>query len=365
VLHAAPYLWSGAGSVITRLIESQQGRHAVGVITSPGRRELRNWPAYDRRIARSGAWRRRIDLFHRDDATFWTAVSAMRQAIEEFEPDVLHTHAGTPTGVAILARSASSRPEVPIVAHFYSWGLGRPQWMNDMDLWAFGRADAAICSARAYREILRTGGVRASRLRLIPWGLSQGTRPRTTLRREQVIGTLGRIERRKGQLDLVRAFARVRLTQPDARLEIVGPIAETAYADQIRAAIAQLGLRRAVTLTGHVDDPARVVRRWSAYVSLSCDEGQGLAVLEAMSLGVPVVALRAPGIEDFLVDGHTGLCANRKTPNEISTLVSRLLDDHDLSSRVASKAAAMVRRRYSWQRTVQQIDALYRQVERF
>ena len=363
MLHAAPYLWSGAGSVITRLIESQVDRHTVGLITSPVAGDLRNWPSYDRRVVRSGAWRRRIDLFHRDEAAFWTAVSAMRRAIDAFGPDVLHTHAGTPTAAAVLARAASSRPDAPIVAHFYSWGLGRPLWMNEMDLWAFGRADAAVCSARAYRAILLSGGVRRSLLRVIPWGLSMDTAPRLAHRR-QVIGTLGRIERRKGQLELVRAFARLRSQWPGLRLEIVGPVAEKSYAAAIRSEIARRGLRDAVTLPGHVKNPGALVCGWSAYVSLSSDEGQGLAVLEAMALGVPVVALRAPGVEDYLVNGRTGLCANRRSPKEVATLIDRILDDDARASRLAARAAAMVRRRFSWPRTVETIDALYRDVER-
>jgi len=167
VLHAAPYLWSGAGRVITDLLDSQRQRHTVALVTSPRSGELRNWPAYDRRIAALRIRHERIDLFHRDGATFWPAVAQMQRAIDSFKPDVIHTHAGTPTAIASLARQASSRVDTPIASHFYSWGIGRPQRMNEMDLCAFISADRVICSARAYRDVLLAGGIAKRRLQMM------------------------------------------------------------------------------------------------------------------------------------------------------------------------------------------------------
>jgi glycosyltransferase involved in cell wall biosynthesis len=362
VLHAAPYLWSGAGRVITDLLDAQRQRHTVALVTSPRSGELRNWPAYERRVAARRIRHDRIDLFHREAATFWPAVAAMQKAIESFRPDVIHTHAGTPTAVASLARE-SCGAEMPIVSHFYSWGLGRPEWMNTMDLSAFATADVAVCSANAYRDILLKGGIAKRRLRMIPWGLpgeafadASAQRPRSA----PVIGTLGRIERRKGQLDLVRAFAQLRRRCPALRLEIVGPVADELYAAEIREAIEAAHLVEWVTLTGHVASPQRYLRRWAAYVSLSSDEGQGLAVLEAMAAGVPVVALAVAGVEDYLTHGQTGLAAHTRRPAHVATLVQQLLDDPRLAQRLSTRARKMVEDQFSWTRTVDQIDGIYR-----
>jgi starch synthase len=236
--------------------------------------------------------------------------------------------------------------------------------MNAMDLSAFATADIAVCSANAYRTILLNGGIAKRRLRMIPWGLPNEVFAGVGLTRARaiapVIGTLGRIERRKGQLDLVRAFAQLRRRFPQLRLEIVGPVAEELYAAEIRETIEAAHLADSVTLTGHVANPHRYVRRWAAYVSLSSDEGQGLSVLEAMAARVPVVALAVAGIEDYLVHERTGLAARTQRPAHVAGLVQRLLDDPCLAQRLSGRARAMVGDRFSWARTVEQIDDIYR-----
>jgi glycosyltransferase involved in cell wall biosynthesis len=234
--------------------------------------------------------------------------------------------------------------------------------MDVMDLWAFARAEVTICSARAYRHALFEGGLASRRLRLLPWGVPAGKggkRPGSTRATTPIIGTLGRIERRKGQLDLVRAFARLRSRRPDVRLEIVGPVADQAYGAEITATVERLKLEGAVRLTGHVVDPQRHVEQWSVYVSLSEDEGQGLAVLEAMASGVPVVALRAAGVEDYLTNERTGLTARSRSAPHIAGLINRLLTDRQLAARLTRSALRMVHRRYSWGRTVERIEAIY------
>jgi glycogen(starch) synthase len=236
--------------------------------------------------------------------------------------------------------------------------------MNTMDLWAFGTADVVVCSALAYRDVLLKGGVAKRRLRLIPWGLPNDAfvEADAPQRAAPIIGTLGRIERRKGQLDLVRAFAQLQRRFPELRLELVGPVAEEVYAAEIRESIDRLKLGDAVTLTGHVADPHRYLRRWSAYVSLSSDEGQGLAVLEAMAAGVPVVALAVAGVEDYLTHERTGLAASSRNSTQVAALVQRLLSDSSLARRLALRARTMVQRRYSWSRTVEEIEAIYRRL---
>lgn len=358
ILHVAPFLWSGAGRVIAALAADQARRAPVIVVTTHRRGDLADWPAYRRTLRRAGVRHVRIDTFAREAATTWASAERLAALLRDERPRVIHSHAGMPTAVAALARDLAGQP-IRLVAQMYSWGPDRPAWMNTQDLWAFRQADHVVSSARAYSRLLRAGGVPARRLTYLPWGLDLAALPfRGPVSADPpVLGFVGRIEPRKQQIALVEAFALLRRSRPDVRLELVGPVADEAYAAALRTTIARLRLERAVHLLGLVPDVGRVVRRWSLFVSLSADEGQGLAVLEAMALGVPVAARVVAGIEDFLVDGRTGVALPpRGGPATAARLRQALAAP---SAAIVRRARARVERDYDWATMLARVDRLY------
>jgi len=365
ILHIAPHLWSGAGSVITRLCEHQQRRRPVAIATTGGGPPAGDWPAYRTRLRRAGVRHVTLDTFQRAPAVYWDSAARLAAMFDTLRPAVVHAHAGVPTALAVIARTLSGvRPRV--IGQMYSWGVGRPAWMDRHDAWAFAQADVAVCSAHAYHRALRALGVPAARLVYLPWGLPldtlpwRGGGPPPVDASSPVIGFVGRLEPRKGQLELVEAFARVRRTWPQARLELVGPVADRAYAAAVRDAIRVRGVRDAVRLRGRVSDVPAILRTWDLFVSLSADEGQGLAVLEAMAIGVPVAARIVRGIEDFLLDGGTGWAIPGRSPAATAAAMCRVLDDAAGSRTVARRARRMVERRYDWTRMMAAFERLYR-----
>jgi glycosyltransferase involved in cell wall biosynthesis len=362
ILHLAPFLWSGAGSVITRLCEHQRRAGPVVLATTGTSGSLRDWPSYRTRLRRAGVGHVRLDGFHRDPERFWACAARLTRLLDATAPSVVHAHAGVPTALAVVA-AATARQRPRIVAQMYSWGPDRPAWMDQQDVWAFSQADRVVYSAHTYGAMLRAGGVAARRLVYLPWGLPLEALPWREPRPPQGagprVGFVGRIEPRKGQLALVDAFARLRRAVPAATLHLVGPVADRAYAAQVRAAIRRHGLSGAVHLTGHVPDVPRVLREWDLFVSLSEDEGQGLAVLEAMAVGVPVVARPVPGIEDFLVDGRTGWAVPAASAG-VAAAMRHALADASAARRVSRQARRLVEQRYDWAAMVARFDRLYR-----
>lgn len=361
ILHVIPTLWSGAGDVLTHLCELQSERDDVMVVSSALRGALADWPAYRRRLRAAGVRHAAVNTFERAPEVFWRSAGQLRNLARAWAPDVVHTHAGVPTlAWALSGASAEARH----VAHMYSWGAGRPAWMNDMDLAGFRQAHRAVCSAKRYEQLLLDGGVDARRLAYIPWGVRvdridaalAARRPSTKVR----IGFIGRVEPRKGQLDVIAAFAAVRRRVPQATLAFVGPDADADYAARCRDEVARLGLAAHVTWHGHVRDVAPKLVTWQLFVSLSSDEGQGLAVQEAMAARVPVVSLAAPGLEDFVTDGRTGRVVRSRKPAEVARAIVATFRDGKASARMARAAERLVRDRYGWPRCAAAIDRLYR-----
>ena len=362
ILHVAPFLWSGAGRVITRLCADQRRTREVALVTTGASDGLADWPSYRRALRRAGVKHHGIDVFHRDVERFWAAATRLSHLISTFQPAVIHAHAGVPAALAAIARDQSGS-RARLVAQMYSWGPDRPGWMNTQDGWAFRQADRVVCSAHAYWKLLAAHGVVTSHMSYLPWGLDLTALPYCPrVARPSpapVIGFVGRIEPRKGQVALVEAFARLRRAHPAAQLELVGPVADEAYARALTTAIARLKLGAAVRVTGQVKDVTRFVRRWSLFVSLSSDEGQGLAVLEAMALGVPVAARRVAGIEDFLDHGRTGWVIPATGAAGTAAAIRGALAAPEARA-VTRRARTMIERRFDWDTMLHRFDQLYR-----
>lgn len=363
ILHLIPFLWSGAGDVVTRLAASQRETGTVGIVTSGSSRGQSDWPAYLERMAEAGVHHFEVDLFDRSPDVFWDAVAKLGRIVREFRPDVVHCHAGVPAAGAAAVRSTGAK--FTLIGQLHSWGNDRPDWMNTMDLWGFGRCDRVISNADTYRSILRESGIPHARIVSIPWGLDlerirSGARPAARRRRLGAkLGFVGRIEPRKRQLELIDAFGAVAGRGRDLTLELVGPVADAAYGARVTEVVRSRGLESRVDMTGQVRSVYSRVEDWDVFVSLSSDEGQGMAVLEAMALGVPVVATDAPGIRDYLRDGLNGFVPRSVAPDDVADTLEWVLDHPGEMARAVSGARDMVEQQYSWDRTVLGMDALY------
>jgi glycosyltransferase involved in cell wall biosynthesis len=127
-----------------------------------------------------------------------------------------------------------------------------------------------------------------------------------------VLGFSGELRAKKGMAFLLEAFRQVRLARP-TRLLVIGEVRPRDRGEYVRT-LAAAGITDGITLTGHLAEPAEVVR----YLRL-CDlfllpslwEGMPNSLLEAMATGVPVIASDAGGIPEVMHDGVTGLLLPR------------------------------------------------------
>lgn len=115
-----------------------------------------------------------------------------------------------------------------------------------------------------------------------------------------LLGTVGRLSPEKGHRRLLDAFAQVRRRHPRARLVIVGEGPERPVLQQ---RIAELGLEDDVLLTGALANPYPVMRELDLFVLSSHYEGQGIVLLEALTLGRAVLSTDIPGPQSVLADG--------------------------------------------------------------
>jgi glycosyltransferase involved in cell wall biosynthesis len=144
---------------------------------------------------------------------------------------------------------------------------------------------------------------------------------------------VGRLIREKGIYDLVEAFSTLR-SKRACHLTFAG---EGPEAEELQARASQLGVADDVELTGHLheDELARLYRRADVLV-LPTYFGEGLptVLLEAMSVGLPIVTTRIRGAADHLVEGENALFVPPRQPDALAEALDGLLDDDALRSRM-------------------------------
>jgi sugar transferase (PEP-CTERM/EpsH1 system associated) len=175
-----------------------------------------------------------------------------------------------------------------------------------------------------------------------------------------VIGTLGRFEPVKDQLNLARAFVELLQRRPElrarARLVLVG---DGALHGEIESVLDQGDVRELCWLPGFRDDAAALYRCLDVFVLPSRREGISNTLLEAMASGVPVVATRVGGNPEILSEGETGQLVPAEDPPALADALQDYLDDPALlrhHGRVAREAAL---RDFSLRAMVDRYQAVY------
>lgn len=170
----------------------------------------------------------------------------------------------------------------------------------------------------------------------------------------------GRLHPAKGYDVLVEAAALLVSDVPGLTIDVHGAVQQgsEAHADDLRRRIDALGLGDVVRLLGHRERPWETWGGAAAYVLPSKEEAFGLALLEAMACGLPVIATRTAGPSDIVEDGRTGLLVAPGDPVELAAAVHRLLTEPSTASALGQAARRAVLDRYSADRYVTDTAAM-------
>ena len=173
-----------------------------------------------------------------------------------------------------------------------------------------------------------------------------------------VVGMVARLAPVKGQHHALAALARLRSEGVDAQLVLVGGDAHglaPRYEPKLREQAAALGVGDAVTFAGQVADPRPYLSLFDVFLSAAPDEGFGIALLEAMALGVPVVAVDAGGPREIVQDGRSGVLVASAASEHLAAALSRVALDPDLRRALGAAARARVRERFTGDRMAAEV----------
>jgi glycosyltransferase involved in cell wall biosynthesis len=221
--------------------------------------------------------------------------------------------------------------------------------------WCGKDVDVAVCVSDAVARSLAPSGVSC---RVVRNGTAWPIEPAQPVSDPVVIGECARLIPYKGQDVLLEAAAL--LGRRDVEVELVGGHfpRDRRYAEAIAARAAQPDLAATVRLVGEVSDPLDRMRRWSVAVLPTTEPDPApLAVVEAMSLGVPVVTTDHGGSPEVL--GDAGLLVPPDDPAAVAAAVARLLDDPDLRARCARAGREIVASRFTIEHQHEEVLELF------
>lgn len=270
--------------------------------------------------------------------------------LHTFASQVLGTRAALRAGARVVRTEHSTR----VFDDPSCWVFSR---------WSLRRADVSVSVSEHLRTVTRAhapwastktcvvpNGVDVTRFAVAPVPAFSPPEPFRFV-------ALGRLDRRKGLDIAFHALADV----PGAVLHVVGEGSERAALVELART---LGIADRVQWTGHCDDVRAPLTTAHAALSSARTEGLGIALLEAMACGRPVVALPVGGVPEFVHEGTTGWLAPHADAISLAATMRRAMQSSGELERRGQRARALVVERYSLEAMREGYERIYAKLDR-
>jgi glycosyltransferase involved in cell wall biosynthesis len=276
-----------------------------------------------------------VDAFH------------LARTIRRHEVDAVLTSSTVLLAPVLAARLA----RVPVFSHAREWPTSRS---GKAVFWLQRRCSDVVVAISA-GVAARFAGPGRARIVSIPDGITAGESkpPAASFDRPVRLCVIGSLTGGdgKGQHRAVETLAQLHRLRVDARLSVVGPVLDEAYAERVRETARRLDMAGRVELTGSVDDIPALLRDHD--ILLFCSS-QGadvtpLVLMEALVEERPVVAADVGSVAEVLMDGECGTVVPAEDPAAMAAGVAALLADPEAARAQARRGAERVRLHYDRQ----------------
>jgi glycosyltransferase involved in cell wall biosynthesis len=293
-------------------------------------------------------------------------VDRLAQRSSEAQVQVLHAH--TPR-TAMIASLITRRTGIPWIYHVHSPAVRdstrvMQNWINDcVERLSLLNVHRMITVSKSLRhEMLKRGWPR-KRVISIANGVAE-QEPIFAIdrieRSEWTLGMVALIRPRKGIEVLLHSFREVCQRTPHVRLDVIGGFETPEYESKVRSMTHELGIDHAVRWRGFTRDVTSALRELDVLVLPSLfGEGMPMVVLEAMAVGIPIVATRVEGTPEVVRDGREGYLAEPANAPSLAETIDKMIGDRHAWCRMSQQAWTRHRENFSDTRMAQRVAAVY------
>jgi glycosyltransferase involved in cell wall biosynthesis len=268
-------------------------------------------------------------------------VPQLLKRARDFRPDVILAHGARMNVWGACVGKALNVPSVSVEHNVDDWRASSPL-RNSLDRHVASVNAHRIAVSKAVATMLQRYAIIApEKVTIIPNAVRPlASRGRNDIRRQLGIPlhwtallSVGRLVRQKGHEFLLRALPPLMEEFPDMGLVIIGE--GELKCDLVRLS-EDLSIQARVIFAGSHSSASELMSAFDIFVQPSLWEGMPLAVLEAMTAGVPVVATRVGGIPEAIEHEQSGLLVNAGVPSELTEALRTLLVDKCLRERMTA-----------------------------
>lgn len=287
-----------------------------------------------------------------------TKIGEFRSSYNPFGPIIIHAH-GPRAGFFALK---TLKPDETLVYTEHIW-TDEYQLKNPINTWLqlkglrkiLNRAQKIIAVSSPVAKFLGQF-VDKKKIEIIPNAIDFNPPAGRRQKDEMIVGSVGSLNFAKGQKYLIQAFSTISKKFPEARLEIVG---DGPLKEQLKEQAESLGLSDKIKFLGQKEDIKSIIENWSVFALPSVSETFGIAILEAFSLMIPVVASRVGGVVDIIKNDENGILVPAKNSQALATEIIDILDNDRKAARLAVSALSTLKNRFTWDKIITEIEKVY------
>ena len=286
--------------------------------------------------------------------------------IERERPDIVHAVMYQAIQIARMAKPLAAAPFKLISSPRVNY-RSRSMWTLLVDRWLKERDDLLIAECDASRRfLLERLGYKPGKMITIRNGVDLAGWPPSKIDRQKkrmtlrlgaadiLIGGVGRLDRQKGFATLIEAMSR--LKSAPLRCAILGDGPERPH---LEALIRRHHLERSVWLLGEKGEIPSWLSAFDLYCLPSLWEGLPNSLLEAMALGLPVVASGVDGVPEAVASGKNGLLVPPAEPAALAAALEMLANDPKTRGELGAAAKAAVNERFTLRRMIGEYERAY------